>query len=260
MLAYARTYPVDLPYTPEMLKDMFVDKPRSFPSPTSIASCPRKLVLERDGEWSQEPVKSYQAFRGTMAHTLLEHLRHEPDAILERRVRVWVTLPDGRRMQLAGKPDKVVPSQNILLDYKTLAEIKRQPKDSWVPQLSTYRFILSTPHEYLVEDTSDWVEEGPMDISRGQIVQLTMGDAAKLELNLWPLDATLDWIRGRMAQHVGVYDGTYNLENLPPVLQVGLDSDSYLCFGRRDKVSKREISRPWCNTFKLCRQKAREGI
>jgi hypothetical protein len=263
MLAYARTYPPDFPYPPEVVKAMFQGRAqqRSFPSPTMVAGCARRVTLERLTDWTQEPQKAYQSFRGTMAHTLLEHLDHEEDAVLERRVRLSIRLPDGRDMLLAGKPDKVVPSQNLLLDYKTLPEIKRQPKDGWTPQLSSYRYMLVTPHEYLAREWKDldgtrheeWLPEDPLDITRGQIAQLTMGDMAKLEIELWPLEATLAWLRGRMQLHAGNFDGTYDLDHLAPVLQYGLDSDAFLCTGRRK--DGKEVTRPWCSVYALLSRK-----
>lgn len=281
MLALARTYPPGFPWTPEMIKAMYSrERVGVGASPSTLVSCPRKLVLERETEWTQEPEKAYAAFRGTMAHTLLEHLSHEPDAICERRVRVLVDLLDGRQMWLSGKPDKLVPSQSLIVDYKTLKELKgpNSPKDSWTPQLSTYRWMLSQDHEWLDEEALEdeklrlgrrltleeesrfWHPEEGFLYERAQIAQLTMEAAGKVELRLWPLDATASWVRGRMRGHfASVFDGTYNLDNLPPVLQVGLDSDTYLCWGRRDKKTGKEISRPWCNVYQSCRAAMKEG-
>lgn len=263
LLEYAKTYPPEFPWTPEMLRAMFHrERVGVGASPSTLVSCPRKLVLERETEWTQEPEKAYAAFRGTMAHTLLEHLKHEPDAICERRVRVLVDLQDGRQMWLSGKPDKLVPSQRLIVDYKTLKELKstNDPKGSWTPQVSTYRWMLSQDHEWLDEETDTWHPEEGFLYERGQIAQLTMEAAGKVELRLWPLDATADWVRVRMREKfAGVFDGTYNLDNLPPPLQVGLDSDTYLCFGRKDRKTGQEITRPWCNVFESCRRYMREG-
>lgn len=239
LLEYAKDYPAHFPYSPEILSAMFPEQERAFYSPTMLTGCPRQEVLKRETDFYPEPEKVYKAWRGTLAHTMLEHLRHEQGAILEKRFDAVLPLGDGRGVLLRGKPDKVLPEQGLVIDYKTLKEVISVPKETWTPQLSSYKWLL---HHNGVE------------VERGIIQQISMDEAKMIDVELWDLESTEAWLRGRMLKFVGVLEREYDLEHLPPMLDYAIDNNAWLC--RTPKGG----GKAWCPVAEACFALAHKGI
>ncbi len=210
-MAYARTYPDGLAFGADLLDQMYQANLRTYISPTMFSGCVRAEVLKRETDYWLDPAKAWPLLRGTVAHLIMERGAHEPDAVLETSLSCEVKLLDGRTVTLKGTPDKVVPSQRLLVDYKSIDVVTDTPKDYWIAQLSCYRWMLAQ-HE--------------IPIDRAYIQQISMKTTKRLWLDLWPLDKAERYIQERAAKFAGVVDGTYTLENLPAPFNFTLEADS----------------------------------
>lgn len=232
-LVLAETYPDGWHYDANMLSQMFQEFQRNFMSPTMFTGCRRRAVLERTTDYWLEPDKAWALLRGTLAHKLLEGGRHEHGALLEQRLACEVPLPDGRTVVIKGQPDKVVPAQRLLIDYKTVDEIANTPKDSWVSQLSCYRWML---HQHDIVVDRAFIQE--IGTKRPHRLWLTK--------YLWDLPTTEAYIIDRAAHFAGVFDGTFDLENLPAPLDFVLDKDqTWQCFPTK-------YTGVWCPVQQAC--------
>jgi hypothetical protein len=173
---------------------------------------------------------------------MMEQEWQEPDAVLERSVSMPVELSDGRVVTLQGKPDKHIrlepsgdaPGQWILIDYKTIDVLSSKPKLHWIWQTNVYAQMLR--HNGIL-------------IDRIFIQQIGMSDARRVEVDMKPAAAVLSYIRVRLEKHMGTFDGTFTMENLPPMLNPVDDPDDvWLC------------NSGWCPVEKVCKAKAKEDL
>lgn len=271
LLDYAATYPLDFPYTPEMLQGMLQDEERRYISPTTVANCARKWHLQKTRDYYVDVHKAWHAYRGTIAHLMMEKGLNETDAILEIKRRRLVTLHDGRQVYLEGTPDKLLPSQNKILDYKSVKdkdrvdpEIIEKKKKGWSQQLSCYRWMCAGPHEWFdgeaatykakelgraltsVEAEAFWHPSEAIQIDVATIQLISMDGASRVDLELWPLARIEGWLKSRMPEFVRVRDGEVTDDTLPRILIEGIDDLAYLC-------------KNWCAVGEFCRALAADG-
>jgi len=243
LMAFARTYPKGFHYTPEMLDGMFQHQERDYMSPTMLANCPREVVLRRQLDYYVCVDYAWPAYRGTIGHAIMENsLKQEPDAIIEKRLMCeFILKPSGERIILAGTPDKVLPSQGLLVDYKTIQERDLgATKNYWIPQLSAYRWML--------------LQHGIV-ITRALIQQVGMMRPHRVELELWDLDRTERWLNARIHQFKGAFDGTYDIERLlpPPVTFLTEPDVAWKCIARNGKPA-------WCSVQEECFALQEQGL
>jgi len=88
--------------------------------------CTRRVVLEATEDYEVKPQRLYDAFRGRMAHKVLENHRRPAPSWGERTV--WMEHPFEEGDFLGGTPDRVDPDLGILWDTKSK---KALPKSHW---------------------------------------------------------------------------------------------------------------------------------
>lgn len=266
-MAYAATYPDDLPYTSAMLSLMWQGARsdgsrhnlRTYLSPTMLSGCVRAEVLKRlpegalseygleSGYWL-EPEKVYAMLRGTIGHLLGEQGQHEPDSIIEQQLSCNLTLPDGRIIIIKGTPDKIVPRHDkldewLILDYKTVKSFEAQPKKYWINQLSCYSWML--------------FQHGK-NVTRARIIQVGMPAVKQLTLPLLSLEDTHTYLVQRALRFISFLDPALSWQErieipLDPVLD-GRDSTWQCHRLPRDKGGA------WCPVSNLCWTLNRLGI
>lgn len=218
------------------------NRERTYPSPSMLPSCPRQVALKRFIEYYVPIRHNWVTYRGTIAHTMMEHEPQEEAAVLEQTVRMPVTLSDGRVIEMQGKPDKHVklepseehPGQWILIDYKTISELTSKPKLHWIWQTNVYAEMLR--HNGVL-------------IDRIIIQQIGMDDARQIDVDLKPSEAIRDYIRVRLDKHIGSFDGSFTFTNLPPMLNAVDDpTEVWLC------------NSGWCPVERECKQLAKEEL
>ena len=227
MMSLAATYPEGFSYTPDMLEEMLQGEERDYISPSTLGGCARQWKLKREEPYYEELDKAWPKFRGTLAHAVMEAGPNEPDAILEiSRERVLET-PLGPVI-IYGKPDKVIPSLKLLIDYKTIKAIERKPKAAWIQQLSCYRWLLA----------GDGIE-----VERAIIQQISMALPYRLEIPLWDLEYTEIWLKARVPEFVLALEPG---DTYPRALIEGIDDNTW-------------VQCQWCPVAAKCRALQREG-
>jgi hypothetical protein len=114
------------------------------------------------------------------------------------------------------------------MDYKTVKDLEARAKSAWTAQLSCYAWML---HELY-----------KLTVTRAFVDQIHLMDLRRVEVPLWSLEDTAEYIKIQAEKFIGVFDGTYNMDNLPPMLDPVADKDLYwLC------------NSGWCPVEKECK-------
>lgn len=108
------------PFTPPLVRGLIEsNQPRGLEgySATELSGCPRAVVLKASVDYWLKPGNAYWAFRGQLAHALLERAGAD-GAVCEQRffARMGETV-------ISGQPDVVYPDPGRLVDYKTTREV-----------------------------------------------------------------------------------------------------------------------------------------
>jgi len=170
---------------------------------TMISGCPRATYIGRHYETYVYPSDLYWAFRGQIAHKILEEAKLHSDAIREKRFyKEW------EGIQVSGQPDLIIPSQRVLKDYKTTKAVPSyRNKDGEVnayenhkSQLNLYRWLVLVP--YPIEEM--------------EVIYYSMEETLICPVEIWPDESTR---KSEMTVN------RYFEENLIP-LKMALDSET----------------------------------
>ena len=114
---------------------------------TSMLGCIRQLYFEtKIGTGYIKPSSYYPMFRGIMAHKVMEDFKI-PGAVDEKRfTREW------KGVKITGKPDRIVPSEKAIDDYKTTEKVPEFGRvyKSHEKQLNLYRWLVG--EEYQIDN------------------------------------------------------------------------------------------------------------
>lgn len=160
------------------------DAPNSV-SVTTLTGCGRQAYLKETEAFSQRPDQQYWAYRGTLAHAMVERGAGD-DAIIERRFARELRLPSGRAITITGRPDEIVPARTLLVEYKTTDRPPKVPAVQHVAQMNAYRWLVAP--EYPVE--------------RLGLVYLTMRGVHKASAPIWPEEQVERFLGERAAELV----------------------------------------------------------
>jgi len=132
---------------------------------TSLVGCLRNLYFEKKiGTEYIRPRDFYPAFRGTIGHKVMEDFKVK-GAIDEKRFdKEWLGVT------LSGKPDRIVPVEKELIDYKTREDI---------PQWGVFK-----SHEAQV-NLYRWLVKDIYEINSLKIIYITMKDAKTFKVRIW---------------------------------------------------------------------------
>lgn len=130
---------------------------------TQLAGCPRASYLGYKYDHYVDLEQLYFAFRGELAHLVIE--RHqEKDAIAEKRF-----YREYNGVKISGQPDIIIPDKKLIRDYKTAKEVPRfnVPFRNHSQQLNLYAWLV------------------PYEIDRLQVVYLDMKGVKICDAPLW---------------------------------------------------------------------------
>jgi hypothetical protein len=107
--------------------------------------CLRQTRLEMETDYHVNPLRMFPAFRGTMAHQVVESFP-EPGYIYEQRFETELVLRSGKKLCITGQIDKLGITQRHIEDSKTKADAKLKklsvPEPSHIMQLNIYRWLV----------------------------------------------------------------------------------------------------------------------
>jgi len=201
-IACAETTKNECHFTAPIIKAM-IDKEqekRESITVTQLSGCPRESYLSYKYDYHADLEQLYFAFRGELAHLVIERYQEENAVVEERFYREY------KGIKISGKPDVIIPGKKLIRDYKTAKEVPRfsYPFRNHSQQLNLYAWLV------------------PYDIERLQAVYLDMKGVKVCETPLWSekeIGALLD-------RKLPVLDAAFNRDEIPPA-----DFDSWQCNG-----------------------------
>jgi hypothetical protein len=138
-LADAATHNQPCQFSYPVLRGMVLNerKDREGIHVTSLLNCLRKIVLDARHEIYVLPEHTYWAFRGQLAHSIVE-LAQTEGAVVEQQ---FINGVEG--IPIVGTPDVIYPDRRLLVDYKTTAQTPRRgPYPQHVMQVNIYRWLV----------------------------------------------------------------------------------------------------------------------
>lgn len=209
------------PFTPPILKGLIDGhQPRNLMgySATELSGCPRKVILKEEVDYWVAPRQAYWAFRGRLAHALLEAANDPERALCEQRFYAEV-----EGVLVTGQPDVVYPEQGLLVDYKTTKQVPRPHwryacpdcgqvirENGWKARKGSQLTCPScagtfAEKEIVPEERPAAAYDGHVQqvnvyrwllacngipIDRAEILYLDMAEALRIAVPLWPLEET----------------------------------------------------------------------
>jgi CRISPR/Cas system-associated exonuclease Cas4 (RecB family) len=138
-------------------------------SVSTLTGCVRQSYLQATHGYYQRPDQQYWAYRGSIAHAMVERGAGD-GTIAEQRFERELPLPSGRSVTISGQPDEIVPTRQLLVDYKTVERPPREPSVQHIAQLNCYRWLVAPEH----------------DVNTLGIVYLSMRGVKKVGVPIWP--------------------------------------------------------------------------
>ncbi|MBE0448260.1 MAG: PD-(D/E)XK nuclease family protein [Actinobacteria bacterium] len=167
---------------------------------TQLSGCLRESYLSHKYDYYADPEQLYFAFRGELAHLIIE--RHqEKDAVAEQRFYRECT-----GIKISGRPDVILPNKKLIRDYKTAKEVPRfnYPFRNHSQQLNLYAWLV------------------PFEIERLQVVYLDMKGVKICEAPLWSEKE----VEALLEKKLPVLDAAFNRGSIPFA-----DFDNWQCNG-----------------------------
>lgn len=193
---------LDCPFDEATIYGMILNESkREGISVTMIAGCPRATFINQHHETYAYPSGLYWAFRGQIAHKILEQVKLHPDAIREKRFyKEW------EGIQVNGQPDLILPSQGVLKDYKTTKAVPTyRNKDGGINAYENHRVQLNL-YRWLI----------PHEISEMEVIYYSLEETLICPVEIWPEESNK---KSEMTVN------RYFEENLIP-LKMALDSET----------------------------------
>jgi len=171
-------------------------------SVTMLAGCHRGTFLARHNDSYAYPSSNYWAFRGQIAHKIMEEVSLHEDEVKEKRfVKEW------EGIEISGMPDLIIPRQKVLKDYKTTKTIPyyRSKLTGQISAWENHRVQLNL-YRWLV----------PYEIEAMEVIYFSMEETLICPVGIWPEEA-------KKKSDMSI--DRYMEANLVP-LKMALDSDT----------------------------------
>jgi len=172
-----------------------VTEERSTISITKMIGCMRSTYLSTKYDTYASPEKLYWAFRGTLAHAVIEKYNADKEAILETKFARTVN-----GIKITGTPDIIIPTKELIRDYKTTKQVPyySRPYPNHEVQLNLYRWLVRP--KYKIER----LEIVYMDMMKTKIIPVK---------KLWKLSDCEDYV----AKHSAILAKAQKDDIPPPV-------------------------------------------
>lgn len=221
---------LDCPFDEATILGMiFNQQVRDNISVTMISGCHRGIFIGRNYDYYVSPTQVYWAFRGQIAHKILQEADLHEDAVKEERFRKeW----DG--IEISGSPDLIIPSQKVLKDYKTTKTVPSYlNKDGYINPYENHRVQLNL-YRWLI----------PYEIDTMEVVYFSMEETLICPAAIWPEEAK---------RKTTMTVDRYLEENLIP-LKMALDS------GTMPPYSRFWSCDDYCDVSEICFRELRKEV
>lgn len=201
-IACAETTANECHFTAPIIKAMVdrEEEEREGITVTQLSGCLRESYLRYKYDHYADLEQLYFAFRGELAHLIIERYQ-ERDAIAEQRF-----YREYNGIKISGKPDIILPDKKLVRDYKTAKEVPRfsYPYRNHSQQLNLYAWLV------------------PYEINRLQVIYLDMKGVKICDATLWGKSE----IEALLNEKLPVLDAAFNHGVVPPA-----DFDNWQCNG-----------------------------
>lgn len=190
-------------FTPPMLRGMVYDAPRSEGiSITNLSSCVRKLLLMGKERYWTKPQDDWYSFRGRLAHAIVENQHGNDNAIVEEEFGVEMA-----GLWVIGHPDVVYPDQGLIVDYKSTTFVPKDGKHygSHEAQLNCYRYLVEAGYFCPKGKPRSEAYQRHIEIGRLVLAYFDMKRPKRVEVEVWPLEKTENYIKERVAAIAEAY-------------------------------------------------------
>ena len=169
-------------------------------SVTQLGGCLRESYLSSKYDYYADLEQLYFAFRGELAHLVVERYQ-ERGAIAEKRF-----YREYNGIKISGKPDVILPEEKLIRDYKTAKEVPRfsYPYRNHSQQLNLYAWLV------------------PYEVERLQVVYMDMKGVKICEAPLWSKKE----IEALLEEKLPILDAAFNHGIVPKA-----DFDNWQCNG-----------------------------
>ncbi len=190
-----------------------------------LDSCPRRVILQQENDYSESPMSYWARFRGTIGHLMMEEYDEGGEGIIQevrfsKKIKVL-----GEEIEITGKMDHVDTVREYILDYKSVGSINTKPinqneaKEDHALQVNFYHWLLRGGTRM---DTGEQVDHP---LKKAAIIYFDMKGITKVPAPLLDLQEVEDILVSRLEQFVlyqqtGVY---------PDVLTLPSGKPHYLC-------------------------------
>lgn len=198
-------------------------------SVTMISGCHRAAFIQQHHDTWVYPSGMYWAFRGQIAHKVMEEAALHDDAVIETRFeKEW----DG--ILVEGTPDLIVPSQRVLKDYKTTVSIPSY--------LNKDRRILAYDNHRVQVNLYAWLV--PHDIEELEVVYMSMEETRICPVEVWAETST---------KKTYMTVDRYMEENLVPLYEA-LESETMPPYARTWACDE------YCGVSDICYRELKKGL
>jgi len=217
------------PFTPPIVRGLIESNvPRGLLaySATELLGCPRKVVLREQEDFWVKPNQAYWAFRGKLAHSIVELGHQDPDVVLEERF-----YADLAGMVVTGQVDLLYTAKRHLVDYKTTKQVPQNLKrytcpacgsllreTQWaykkgstvqcgacgaVHNANDLQAQVTPPHPYdgHVQQLNIYrwlLAQNNIPVATAEVIYLDMSEPLRLPVPLWDLRDTEDFLFDRL--------------------------------------------------------------
>ena len=211
---------------------------------TALLSPTRCVYLERRTDYAAKPSQLYWAFRGQIAHKIVEGAGEDQNVLRERRE--YRRTIEG--IEVSGKFDELLLKQGILRDYKTCKKVPRYdtPYSNHSQQLNVLRWILARPSKEVCAETNYCIEDLCIEhpeyrfyghpITCLEVIYLDMQEVKKCRAKMWSLDKAEKFVGERAKALKEAFDSGV----CPPYSTITKD-DLWKC-------------RDYCHTIQECHE------
>lgn len=201
-IACAQTTENECHFTAPIIKAMISkeQEEREGITVTQLSGCLRESYLSYKHDYYADLEHLYFAFRGELAHLIIERYQ-EPGAVVEQRF-----YREYNGIKISGKPDVILPDKKLIRDYKTAKEVPRfsYPYRNHSQQLNLYAWLV------------------PFEIERLQVVYLDMKGVKICEAPRWKKSET----EALLNRKLPILDDAFNHGIVPAA-----DFDNWQCNG-----------------------------
>jgi hypothetical protein len=182
-----------------------------------LDKCKRRVILQAEEEYWEDPEDMWPRVRGSAFHTFIENYSEGLEPFLQEvRLRKSIEV-DGAEIEITGKPDLILLDRKLIIDFKSVRDVKSpylkildgEAVESHIQQINIYRWLAWGG--WTISDDS---EQMFVEVDKGGIQYFDMMEQVKCSVPIWSIEETESFIREQV-KPLAHYELT---GELPPIM------------------------------------------